>query len=61
MTSFLLDTHILVWWLAGFGRLSKAQSRFFEQEQRGPLALSAISLRELAMIGQRRRIRIDFR
>jgi PIN domain nuclease of toxin-antitoxin system len=59
--SFLLDTHILLWWRAGFDRLSKAQQQVLAaEEQHGrPVGVSAISLRELAMIAQRRRIRID--
>jgi PIN domain nuclease of toxin-antitoxin system len=59
--SFLLDTHILLWWRTEFGRLSKAQENVLaEQERQGqPVGLSAISLRELAMMMHRRRITVD--
>jgi PIN domain nuclease of toxin-antitoxin system len=59
--SFLLDTHILLWWRAEFGRLSKAQENVLaEQERQGqPVGLSAVSLRELAMMAHRRRISVD--
>jgi PIN domain nuclease of toxin-antitoxin system len=59
--SFLLDTHILLWWRTDFGRLSKAQENVLaEQERQGqPVGLSAISLRELAMMMHRRRITVD--
>lgn len=61
MTSFLLDTHILLWWRGGLGRLSKSQEQVLTaEEQHGrSVGVSAISLRELAMIGQRRKIRLD--
>lgn len=61
MISFLLDTHILLWWRAEFGRLSKAQENVLaEQERQGqPVGLSAVSLRELAMMAHRRRISVD--
>ncbi len=56
---FILDTHILVWWLHNdAARLSKAQSRaLVDLEQAGePAAVSAISLWELAMLRERGRL-----
>jgi PIN domain nuclease of toxin-antitoxin system len=59
--SFLLDTHILLWWQTEFHRLSKAQARVLEglEEQGQPVGLSAISLREFAMMLHRRRISVE--
>ena len=61
MISFLLDTHILVWWRLDFTKLSRAQGQVLDDlEERGqPVGLSAISLRELAKMIQRRRLTID--
>ena len=61
MISFLLDTHILLWWRTEFHRLSKAQARVLEglEEQGQPVGLSAISLREFAMMMHRRRISVE--
>jgi PIN domain nuclease of toxin-antitoxin system len=59
--SFLLDTHILLWWRTEFRRLSDAQAKVMDElEKRGqPVGLSAISLREFAMMMHRRRISVD--
>jgi PIN domain nuclease of toxin-antitoxin system len=50
MLSVLLDTHILLWWRTGTGRLTPAQTRTLEDHERKgwPLAISAITLWELA-------------
>lgn len=56
---FLLDTHILVWWVHNdIGKLSKAQSHALAAsgEADEPVGLSAISLWELAMLRQRGRL-----
>src|SRR5260370_37581570 len=60
MISYVLDTHILVWWRLDFKRLSKAQAQVLNEleEQGEPAGLSAISLRELAKLIQRGRIAI---
>lgn len=57
MPSVLLDTHIFAWWQSASGRLSKAHARtLLELEKRGePVAISAITLRELAVMVERRR------
>ncbi|HUJ51380.1 MAG TPA: type II toxin-antitoxin system VapC family toxin [Bryobacteraceae bacterium] len=59
--SYLLDTHILVWWRQDFKRLSKTQAQLLTNlEEKGQVAaLSAISLRELAKMIQQRRIEVD--
>ena len=50
MPSVLLDTHILVWWRVNPERISKQQaSLLLEMEKRQePVAISAITLREIA-------------
>jgi PIN domain nuclease of toxin-antitoxin system len=61
MISHLLDTHILLWWRTEFPKLSKVQAQVLQEleEQGQPVGLSAISLREFAMMIHRRRISID--
>ena len=58
MISFLLDTHIVVWWLLDLDRLSKVQAHALDNvEEHGySVGLSAISLRELAKMIQRGRL-----
>jgi PIN domain nuclease of toxin-antitoxin system len=53
----LVDTHVLVWAVADSKRLSRAASREIEKSrQRGGLAISAITLWELAFLVTRGRI-----
>ncbi len=61
MISFLLDTHILVWWRTEFHRLSKPQAQVLEklEEQGQPVGMSAISFWELALLMHRGRITVD--
>ena len=61
MISFLLDTHILVWWLLGVKRLTAAQSHVLKdiESNRQSVALSAMSLRELAKLIQDRWFEVD--
>jgi PIN domain nuclease of toxin-antitoxin system len=56
--SYLLDTHIIVWWLLDFDRLTKVQAQALDSvEKHGySVGLSAISLRELAKMIQRGRL-----
>jgi len=60
MPSALLDTHILIWWRLDTGRLSRQQIQTLSDlESRGePLAISAITLRELAVLGARGRLEV---
>jgi PIN domain nuclease of toxin-antitoxin system len=56
----LLDTHILVWLLIAPENLSpKAKKAILAGRKSGPLALSAISLWEIAWLAQNGRIDID--
>ena len=61
MIPYLLDTHILVWWLLDVQRLSKVQTGILnELMQTNQVAgLSAISLREMAFMIQGERIQVD--
>ena len=55
---YLLDTHVLVWWLVGGGKLSKRQRELLALlEKKGErLGLPAIALWELAHLIQQGRI-----
>ena len=56
----LLDTHILIWLLIAPERLpAKARKAILAARQSGPLALSAISLWEIAWLAENHRIEID--
>jgi PIN domain nuclease of toxin-antitoxin system len=58
---FLLDTNIVIRWFAAPGRLSREQIRVIRQaERRGePLALSATSLVEIAIMRREGRHRLE--
>lgn len=57
----LLDTHVAIWWLTDDRRLTRAHARVLERAEQGgaPVALSAISLWEIAKLVERRRIELD--
>ena len=58
----LLDTHVLVWWRRGeTDRLTRAQARALSEMEKTPqpAALSAITLWELSMLVERRRLAIS--
>lgn len=56
----LLDTHILIWLLIAPENLSpKAKKAILAARKSGPLALSAISLWEIAWLAENKRIDID--
>lgn len=56
----LLDTHILIWVLIAPEKLSsKARKAILAARKSGPLALSAISLWEIAWLAENKRITID--
>ncbi len=61
MLSVLLDTHILVWWQADQGHLSKAQTRTLMEVEAGhaSAAISDITLWEAALLVDRGRLQID--
>lgn len=54
----LLGTHILVWWMSGEGELSPRQREALSKAERAGelLSIAAVSLWELAVLGQRGRI-----
>ena len=56
----LLDTHILIWLLIAPDNLSpKTKKAILASRKSGPLALSAISLWEIAWLVENKRIAID--
>jgi PIN domain nuclease of toxin-antitoxin system len=56
----LLDTHILIWLLIAPENLApKAKKVILAARKSGPLALSAISLWEMAWLAQNKRIDVD--
>lgn len=56
---FLADTHVVIRWLADPEKLSHEQNRILEDsgKRREPIAISAISLLEIAALEGTRRIR----
>jgi PIN domain nuclease of toxin-antitoxin system len=58
---FLLDTHVVVRWLIDARRLSREQSRVLEAAVRRaePVALSAISLLEIAILKSEGKLRLQ--
>ena len=53
----LMDTHIFIWFQLGSGQLNKAETKeIIEAQQSCQLALSAISIWELAMLEKRERV-----
>ena len=60
MISLLLDTHTLLWWRTEASRLSRAQQDALAAEELHghPIGLSAMTLRELAMLAERRLIQV---
>ncbi|MFN8024739.1 MAG: type II toxin-antitoxin system VapC family toxin [Acidimicrobiales bacterium] len=53
----MLDTHALLWWIAGDKRLSKVAKRSIDRATR--IDVSAISLWEVAMLSEKGRIELD--
>lgn len=54
----VLDTHVLVWWLGGEGRLSRnAQAKIDDDSDRtGAICVSSISVWEIAMLVRKGRL-----
>jgi PIN domain nuclease of toxin-antitoxin system len=50
---FLLDTHVLLWWLAGDRRLAREQKRALQQcdSRSEAVGIAAITAWEIAMLG----------
>ena len=58
--TFLLDTHVLIWWLDDSGRLSPAQHEAVATaDPHSPLLVSDISLWEIATLYSLGRIRLS--
>ena len=59
--TLILDTHVLLWWLADAGQLSPAQTRALERAEaaREPVAVASITLWEIAKLAERGRVRFD--
>lgn len=56
----LLDTHILIWLLIAPDKLSPQETTTLKAARKpGPLALSAISLWEIAWLAENKRIDVD--
>jgi PIN domain nuclease of toxin-antitoxin system len=60
MAAVLLDTHILIWWRLDSKKLKRSQVRRLQlvEDRREPVAVSAITLWEIAILAARRRIEI---
>jgi PIN domain nuclease of toxin-antitoxin system len=55
----VLDTHVLVWWVSGSGRLSLRATRAIDQNlRRGPAIVSTISVLEIATAVRRGRLEL---
>lgn len=60
MVKYLLDTHILVWWLEGGGKLSTDQKSAIDTASpTDPLLVSDISLWEIATLADLGRLRFS--
>jgi PIN domain nuclease of toxin-antitoxin system len=57
---YLLDTHIMIWWLTDDRKLSKGHARLLERSEQSGTAvgLSAMSLWEIAKLVERGRIEL---
>jgi PIN domain nuclease of toxin-antitoxin system len=60
MPGILLDTHILIWWRLDSQQLGRSQARRLQdlENRQKPIAISAITLWEIAMLEARGRIEI---
>ena len=58
MSEILLDTHVLIWWRLDSGRLGRSRIRRLQdlESRQKPVAISAITLWEIAMLAARGRI-----
>lgn len=57
---YLLDTHVVIWWLMDDRKLSKEHARLLDRSERSgtTVGLSAISLWEIAKLVERRRLEL---
>ena len=56
----LLDTHVIVWWLTDDRKLRKEHARLLDKNERAnvPVAISAITLWEIAKLVERGRLEL---
>jgi PIN domain nuclease of toxin-antitoxin system len=61
MLSYLLDTHIYVWWRIGSGKLSREQALALDHAEASgdPVGLSSISIWEMSMLLARGRLELN--
>jgi PIN domain nuclease of toxin-antitoxin system len=57
---YLLDTHVVIWWLTNDRKLSKGHAKLLERSERSGMdvGLSAISLWEIAKLVERGRLEL---
>src|SRR5258708_5176075 len=57
---YVMDTHVVIWWLTDDRKLSKGHAKLLERSERSgtAIALSAISLWEIAKLVERGRIEL---
>jgi len=56
----VLDTHVLVWWVSGSGRISARAKRAIDQGlRRGPAVVSTMSVLEIATAVRRGRLELN--
>lgn len=55
---YLLDTHVLIWWIEGNPKLSREQKRLLSRPPSEPFLVSDVTLWEVAMLAELGRIRI---
>lgn len=57
---YLLDTHVVIWWLTDDRKLSKAHAKLLERSERSGdvVGISALSLWEIAKLVERGRIEL---
>ena len=53
---YLLDTHVLVWWIAEPSRLRKSELRVLQRSASSPVLVSDVTLWEIAMLVERGRL-----
>lgn len=54
--TYLLDTHVLVWWIAGVARLRASERRVLARSATAPVLVSDVTLWEIAMLVERGRL-----
>lgn len=56
----VLDTHTLIWWVDGGGKLTEKASKIIEREmEAGAIVVSSISSWEVSMLVEKGRLKLD--